>query len=253
MSAVDVTEHEKRTLQHGGVSAFWSLSAAALFLASAVFQLLASLQRWIIFARSQPAYRAEDHLFDYSYPIEPWESIGTAAQLFGIGVLLLAFGLVPMALGVITLPRPAPGGSFLGNLIDVIVALLVAGSFALHGAHALLSGVSDTASPLQQYATLGWVSLIGLCILAVRWWRRSAAAMMTSIFLIGSTGLGYYLAAFFVASLFAGYTSHDTTPWTETVIGGWTAAAGVAMIFAAVVAARSSHLFAGKPAGLLDP
>lgn len=236
MSAIDTPEHSTRTVRFRGASAIWSLTAAALFLTSAVLQVMASLQRWVIFAGSQPDYRAEDHLFDYYFPVEPWENIGTAAQLFGTGTLLMALGVVPMVLGVVAIPRSTTrrGIVIIGNIVDVVLALLVAGSFAIHGAHALLSGLSDTASPLQQYGTLGWVGLVGLIVLAVRWWRKSPAAMMACLLLIGSTGLGYYLAVFFIASLFAGYTSHDTTPWTETVIAAWTAAAGVAMIFAAV-------------------
>ena len=66
-------------------------------------------------------------------------------------------------------------------------------------------------------------------------WRKPRSAMITCVFLLGSTALGYVLAAFLIAPIVAGEASHDTTPWTETVVAASTAAAGVAMILAAGV------------------
>lgn len=62
--------------------------------------------------------------------------------------------------------------------------------------------------------------------------------MMACLFLIGSTWLGYFIATYQIAPIFAGYMSHDTAPWTETVVAVWTATAAVAMIFAAGDVAR---------------
>ena len=75
-------------------------------------------------------------------------------------------------------------------------------------------------------------------ILGASWLRRSRAAVATCVFLVGSTGLGYFLAAFWIAPIFAGGVSYDTTPWTETVVAASTAAAGIAMILAARVSAH---------------
>ena len=215
------------------VSVAFSLTAAALFLGSSVLQLHASLQRWVGFRGSLSAsdLSAEDHLYDYTFALDPWVNIGTAAQLFGAGTVVLAIGVVAMALGVVALPNAAvhPGIA----VIEVTVAALVAGSFGVYGAHAYLSGVSGTPSPLQSLGSLSLVAPVGLIVLAVVWWRRSIAAALACIFLFGASDVGELLAAFVVAPIFAGGVSHDTTPWTETVLAASTAAAGVAMIFVA--------------------
>jgi hypothetical protein len=69
-------------------------------------------------------------------------------------------------------------------------------------------------------------------VLLVLWRRRSWAATAACAFLIGSTGLGWFLASYLVAPLITG-GSHDTAPWSETVVAASTAAAGIAMILAA--------------------
>ena len=237
MSAIDVPDHRTRTARFGGTSAIWSLTAAGLFLGSAVLQLVASLQRWVVFRYSRGEFELEDHLYDYTIPWHPWENIGTAAQFFGAGILLLALGVIAMALGVLAMPRPTttrhPAVDILLGVFDLVLAILVAGWFVISGAHALISGLNNTPSPLAQYLTLGWVGVVGVIVLCVRWARRSPAATMACLFLLGSTMLGYFIATYQIAPIFAGYISHDTTPWTETIVAVWTAAAGVAMIVAA--------------------
>lgn len=214
--------------------------AAGLLLSSAVLQFLASLQRWVGFRGSLAPedLSAEDHLFDYDYPGEPWESIGTAAQLFGMGTLLQAIAVLAMALSVLFLSGGAGPRSDLISVVEVLLAIMLAASFGLYGAHALISGITDAPSLLQSAWGLGLLGFPALIALAVLWRRKSPAATITCIALIGSTIGGYILAAFFVAPIFAGYVSHDTTPWTESVIAVSTAVAGSAMLFAAGTAAR---------------
>jgi hypothetical protein len=240
MSVIEVSDHNTQTLGSRRASAISSLAAAGLFLGSAVLQLTASLQRWVLFRASSGQYVPEDHLYDYSFPYGPWENIGTSAQLFGAGTLLLALGVLAMAIGVITLPSATAhrGVAVILGTAEIVIAVLVAGSFAISGAHALVSGVTGAPSPLHQYGAMGWLALFGLILLIVRWGFKSPAAMMACVFLIGSTWLGHFIAAFQIAPILAGYVSHDTTPWTETVMAVWTAVAGVSMIFAAGQAAR---------------
>lgn len=240
MSAIGVPDNGTRTDRIRRASAIWSFIAAGLFLGSAALQLVASLQRWVVFRASHDEFVAEDHLYDYSFPHDPWENIGTSAQLFGAGTLTLAFGVLTMALGVVVLPRTVVRRSVavIIGVVEIVLAILVAGSFGIAGAHALVSGVTGIPSPLQQYGATGWIGIAGLMVLIVLWVFRSPAAMLACVFLMGTTGLGYFVAAFQIAPLVAGYVSNDTTPWTETVVAAWTAAAGFSMILAAKDAAR---------------
>jgi xanthine/uracil permease len=79
--------------------------------------------------------------------------------------------------------------------------------------------------------------LAGLIALGALWLRSSGIVAVAWLFLAGSTVPGYLLASFVVAPALTGYQSHDTTPWTETIVGATTAAAGVAMLVAALVSA----------------
>ena len=221
----------------------WSLAAAGLFLGSAVLQFIASLQRWV-FSDSQArnGVSADDHLFDYSFPRDPWENIGTAAQFFGAGTLVLALGVLAMAVGVVAMPsagaRPGIVIIVAFAVIELALALLVAGGLGINGAHALLSGMTGVPSSLKDSGALGWSGMYWLIILGGCWLRRSQAAAVACLFLIGATELGYVVAAFMIAPIFAGGISYDTTRWTETVVAASTAAAGVAMLLAARATAR---------------
>jgi hypothetical protein len=236
MTAVDAPGPPRRLLRARRFSVALSLTAAVLFLGSAVLQLHASLQRWVAFRGSlaDGDVSAEDHLYDYTFALDPWVHIGTTAQLFGAGTLILAVGVVVMALGIVTLPHAAvhPGIA----VIEVTIAVMVAGSFGVYGLHAYLSGIAGAPSSLQHMGGLSLVAPAGLIVLAACWWRRSVAARFACVFLFGSSEVGILLAAFVIAPLFAGGVSHDTTPWTETVVAASTAAAGISMLFVAQAA-----------------
>ncbi|WP_411732392.1 hypothetical protein [Paeniglutamicibacter sp.] len=234
MSAINDSGQLKRTVRPRRASIIWFLAAAVLFLASAALQLAASLQRWVVFSgsRSPEDTSVEDHLYDYSFPFDPWESIGTAAQFFGVGVLILALGVLAMAFGVLGLPGAAGSRS----VIEIVLAILVAASFIMHGTHALVSGVTGAPSELQNtmwlIRTQLLVGLASLIALASLWASRLRAAMAACLFLLGSTIVGEIVANFMIAPMIAGGTSHDTTRWSETVIAASTAAAAVSMLYA---------------------
>lgn len=137
-----------------------------------------------------------------------------------------------MAFGVLGLPGAAGSRS----VIEIVLAILVAASFIMHGTHALVSGVTGAPSELQNsmwlIRTQLLVGLASLIALASMWGPRLRAAMAACLFLLGSTIVGEIVANFMIAPMIAGGTSHDTTRWSETVIAVSTAAAAVAMLYA---------------------
>lgn len=202
----------------------WRIAAAALVLASAVLQYLASMQRWVEAASTwTPTDRlVEDSLFDYFHPADPWENVGTAAQTFGAGYLLLA-------LGVLAIGRASPDRSTLA----LVACRIVAASFALVGLHALISGLLGAPTVLQStplQLLRGLVEFVALVFLAASGARTSITTSLTWLLLIGATLLGYLVSTFLIAPAVTGYQSFDTTPHTETVVAAWTAAAGVALL-----------------------
>ncbi|PJJ72849.1 hypothetical protein CLV46_2426 [Diaminobutyricimonas aerilata] len=215
--------------QSGGarrVRAGWSLAAAALLLGSGTLQVLASLERWVVYRESwtRQDISVEDHLFDYYIVADPWESLGITAALFGVGLLLLAGGVLAAARATAQ------------NRLDGMLATVVAVAFGIDGAHALISAALDAPSVLQ-YPIQMWIPALvevgGLVALAARSWRVSRATSLAYVLLLGGTLPGYLFAMFLIAPTIAGYQSHDTTPWTETVIAATTVLAGAAMLVAA--------------------
>jgi hypothetical protein len=219
----------------------WSLAAAGLILGSAALQLIASLQRWVTFGAAwtpgEPL--VEDNLFDYSYPADPWVNVGTAAQCFGAGYLLLS-------LGVYALLRAAPPSQMVRMRV---LTLIVAGSFAIDGGHALVSGLAGSPSPVQYVMVALWllslVAFVCLVLLGVLWLQTSWPVSVACLFLFGATVPGYLWAMFTLAPLITGYQSHDTTPWAETVVAGSTAAAAVGLPLAAAGAALRRRQISG--------
>jgi len=254
MSAIGTPRQDRRrTLLHRA-SISGLLAAAILFLGSAALQFIASVQRWTIFrATLDPeTLSAEDHLYDYFFPLDPWESVGATAQLFGWAALMQAAGVLFMTVGVLAVPPVAPVAPngrfhiegfarFTGAglaIVELSVACLVAAWFAFIGAHALISGIAGSPSPLQDLTTLWLVGFVGPFALGLLWLRRLPGASAACMFLLGSTVVGYFAANFIIAPLFTGGTSHDTTPWMEAVMAASTAAAGIALVFGAGATSR---------------
>jgi hypothetical protein len=233
MTAAQPRVDSERNALPPSVSPGWSLAAAGLLLASAGLQLVASLQRWATFRDSwtRNDRLVEDHLFDYSYPEDPWEHLGTTAQFFGAGYLLLALSL----LAILQALPSRPGAT------ARVLTIVGVTSFGLVGAHALISGILGVPTPLQNALPLLWllclVGLAGLLVVAATQLHASGAILVTCLFLVGTTVVGYLAAAFIIAPMIAGYQSYDSTPWTETVVAASTAAAGLSMLVGAGVAA----------------
>lgn len=235
MSAVDLAGPDKRPSRSSKPAAIFLLAAAVLLLGSAALQHHASVQRWVVFAGSRPASESfgEDHLYDYYFPLEPWINIGTTAQFFGAGILIQAFAVVVIAIGLLLAPQIAKGRYALLALGEFGIAIVVAATFAVLGTHALNSGIDGAPSPLQHMWALGHIGLLGLLALAWLWWRKLRTASVACLFLTGSTFMGYFLAMYLIAPIVTSGGSHDTTRWTESVVAASTAAAAVAIIMAA--------------------
>lgn len=219
----------------------WALAAAGLLLASASLQGMASLERWVAQQTDwdRTDISIEDHRFDYAFPADPWENLGTAAQVFGFGTVLLAIGVLAMAKTVSS--SGSPIGRRTESALEGMLVVLVAGSFALTGLHALFSGILGAPTLLQHLPLpllFGAIGFAGLIVLAGRWLRVSWPTAVACLLLLGASLPGYLVAAFTIAPALAGYQSHDTTPWTETIVAAWPALAGLAMCGAAGWAAR---------------
>lgn len=211
----------------------WALIAAAALGASTALQVQASWQRWVTARGSwtQGDRSIEDHLYDYMIPADPWVSIGSAAQVYGIGMLLLAAGILAMTRTLI----PRASGVFR------FTSAVVAAVFGLNGAHALVSGLIGAPTPLQSLfpqMALALIPVIGLAVLAARAFPRSPLVAIAYVCLLGSTALGLIVSTFLIAPTVIGYQSHDTTPWSEAFVAASTALAGAAVLASAVASAR---------------
>lgn len=225
--------------------------AAGLFLASALVQWNASMQRWVTFSGSADPNgpSVEDHMYDYYLPTEEWVPIGSAAELLGIGLLMTAIGFAVLATAVLMIPDPTKDHikavAIISLGFDLLLVLATAGLFAWMGLHTLLSGLQGTQSGLldsgilmQLLLYLGFAAPV---ILAVRWRNRLPAVSIACVFLLGSTVVGYIVSTYLIAPLIAGM-SHDTARWTETVIAVSTAAAGIATVYGVIQVRRLEAL-----------
>lgn len=220
----------ERSVQRSGVAAVTALGATFLLL-SAVLQVVASLERWVVARGGDEStdMSIEDHRFDYIVPAEPWENVGAAAQWFGAGSLALAAGVVLLGLA----------GS--RSAVRIALVVLAAGPFALAGIHAFASGLLGIPSALvvvvSSLLSLG-VQVIAVVALGVHTMRESRLRGLALVLVAGSTIAGLLVATFVIAPMIAGYQSYDTTPWSETVVAVWTAVPGIVAVAAAVAAAR---------------
>lgn len=214
-------------------------TAGGLLVVSATLQAVAAAERWI-FAGADvtgPDRTVEDHLFDYTIPLDPWVSVGNAATLFGVAYLLIAASIVCIGLAARAL------GSRGGILPAAIVA---AAPFAYFAVHALVSGLLGTPSPLAGAfaatgaVAFGVVQVVALVILAAIIVRRAALWAAALIVLTGTSIIGYLVSTFSVAPLLVGYQSYDTTPWTEGVLAAVTAVAATIIVVGAVRTTRTA-------------
>ena len=201
--------------------------AASIALAGAL-SVAAAAQRWWPACKrgdfdAVGCLRVQDHLYDYVAPTAPWAPVGSAAQLAGVAMVLLAVGVT--SLPWLWLPRrplvclavavPALAVLLIGGLTwnagishetvaaGVVPPILV-WSFGLPLALGMAAATSCDAHTSQR--TTRWRVVVAVLI-----------AMSTP------------LAEVMFAPMLLGYMSHDSTPWAGAVTGVLLVAAGCAV------------------------
>jgi len=210
--------------------------AALLFFASALLQLRASHSRWVTFAGTlgPTDFSIESHEYDYYLPGEGYLPIPDTGVPMGTGLLLQSAGMVLLLLCLLS--SSSPGGRISRN-IQLTLGLLASASCALIGYDALRTELDGeppgltTSVVSQVIILLGFVALGALCAMCLRWFPAVGIACFC---LLGTTVLGFLVIYLFVAPMFTGYVSHDTTPGTETIMALTTAVAGLFMLISVI-------------------
>lgn len=209
----------------------WVRAVVALaLLAAGVLLHAASWQRWAgacpfpAGPETSACNARQDHLYDFLVVAHPWQPVGTAAQQAGVALLLIAFALLiaPWALIV----RP--------GLYATAALLAAALIYAAVATATLRSGISgEVVDPLMGNAasTLWFLVPTPVLIWAAvraRGWARAAA-----VFLVLASplvmGISYAIGPF------------DANPWYEAYSGDLTALAGLCMLAAATLPAKTGQ------------
>lgn len=156
----------------------------------------------------------QGELYEFVLPLDPWVPVGNAAQLAGIALLLLA-----IAVGMVPLLMAGPRAGWLTLLLSGtmgIGGLPIAATTWFSGQAGHVVTVTGLDVSVRLFA-FGWPVL--LLLTAMPLLRASAPRndwlLITIALLIASTPIPSY----FITSMVMGYTSHDTTPWDEAVVG----------------------------------
>ncbi|MDR7255233.1 hypothetical protein J2X46_004235 [Nocardioides sp. BE266] len=205
------------------------LWAAAALVTSGALMYAASWQRW---AHDCPwghdpdslaCNRAQDHLYDFVLPTDPWVPIGTAAQLAGVSLVVGALALPGLAVAMRPGRRPGPV-----TVLAVVVAVLAAVDVGVATWRSGHEGVvvppvtDDLALSLWLLAPFGLLLWLGISV-----WigeqARVRAGLAMALLLLGSP-----LIAFFSYAI----GPFDAAPWWEATMGVFTAAGGLCVLLA---------------------
>lgn len=240
MSAMPSTGEVTQQRKVRWLSSVCFLLTAALLLAASVLQQAASVQRWVTLVESVPEdiIFAEDHRYDYFFPSGSWVNYGSVTGQHSLAMLLLTLGMISLTFGVVAQTKSAPR---IRILTEYSLSAVVVAWFGISSLHVYLSGAIGTPSILQYMGILGALASLAGLALSILWWGRAPAAAIGCLLLMGSTTIGYVIAFMLIAPIFVGYTSHDTTPWAESVIAATTGAASLAVLVAAVLALRKKR------------
>lgn len=198
--------------------------AGVAFLASGALMYAAGWQRWAVacpWGRSDSSgcTARQDHRFDFVPPWDPWEPIGTAAQLAGVSMVLGAVALPALAFALRGGRRPGPVA-----LLALVVSVLATIDVGVATVRSGLGGVvvppvtGDLALSLWLLVPLGllvWVAL------GSHGWGVAAAVLL---------GLGSPLVASFSYAI----GPYDAAPWWEATMGVLTATGGLCALLTAL-------------------
>lgn len=203
---------------------------AAMLVASGTLLCAASWQRWagacvrddVVVPCSE---LRQDHLYDFLLPSEPWEPVGTAAQLAGVSVVLAALALPGL---LIALPAGRRTGPV--TVLAVVVAVLAALDV---GTATLRSGLDRAAvAPLTDDLALSLWLLVPFGLLV----RLGVAAFLNPGPRVRAIGAVVLLAlgSPLVAAFSYAIGPYDAAPWWEAVMGVFTAAGGLCVLLTVV-------------------
>lgn len=200
------------------------IGSGLLLVAAGGLMSAASWQRWADACRwgdgdTRACLTRQDHRYDFLVPTTGWEPVGTAAELAGVSLIVLAvaFALLPWAT---TDRRP-------GRVGRVALTGAVLAQVAV-GVATLLSGTSGevvrpVTAALAVYLWLLWPpALLVRFGLGARGWARAACVLLL-------------LATPLVAALTYANGSFDARPWWEAVSALLTVGAGLCLLTAGVV------------------
>ena len=201
--------------------------AASIALAGALWVAAAAQRWWPACKRGDfdavGCLELQDHLYDYVAPTAPWVPVGSAAQLAGVAMALLAVGVA--SLPWLWLPRRP-----LVCLAVAVPALAV----LLIGGLTWNAGLSHEATAGGMGPTiLLWSFGLPIALaMAAATSRDDHTPQRTTRWRVVVTvliAMATPLAEFIFAPMLVGYLSHDSTPWAEAVTGVLLVMAGCAV------------------------
>ena len=166
----------------------------------------------------------QDHLYDFLTVVDPWQPVGSAAQLAGVALLLVAFALLIGPWALLVRPgRYATGAMFASAL-----------TYAGVGTATLRSGLSgEVVEPFMGTAAFTLWFLVPTPLLVWAAIRARGWAMAAAVFLV--------LASPLVMGFTYAIGPFDANPWYEAYSGDLTALAGLCLLAAAVLPAKGGR------------
>jgi hypothetical protein len=200
-------------------------------MASGLLAVAAAAQRWWPACLpgdldSAACLTMQDSAHDFMVPNQGWTPDAGAAELYGVGLLLLAVACVVLP-GLLV-------GSDPGAQLTV-ASWVVALGIAVVGSATALSGLRGqvVTVPGHEAAAVLWV--LGppvLAVLGLVSGRLTSARFGWRMGVVAALLVGNPAAQFLFAPAVLGYVSHDTTPWTEAVGGAGLAVGGALLLVA---------------------